>query len=34
VAEHGSADLELLAVSVVGPKNRVDKIVGRLPLLP
>jgi hypothetical protein len=34
VAEHASADLELLAVSVVGPKNRVDKIVGRLPLLP
>jgi hypothetical protein len=34
VAEHASADLELLAVSIVGPKNRVDKIVGRLPLLP
>ena len=27
-------DLEYLAVSLVGPKNRVDKIVGRLPLMP
>lgn len=23
-----------LAVSVVGPKNRIDKLVGKLPLLP
>ena len=28
------ADMEYLAVSLVGPKNRIDKIVGRLPLLP
>jgi len=27
-------DLEYLAVSLVGPKNRIDKIVGRLPLMP
>ncbi|MEV7801672.1 DUF2000 domain-containing protein [Microbispora sp. NPDC088329] len=27
-------DVEYYAVSVVGPRNRVDKIVGRLPLLP
>ncbi|MFF0492774.1 DUF2000 domain-containing protein [Nocardia sp. NPDC003482] len=27
-------DMEYLAVSIVGPRNRVDKIVGRLPLLP
>ena len=33
VAEHGAAELGLLAVSLVGPRNRVDKIVGRLPLL-
>ncbi|CAA9386998.1 MAG: hypothetical protein AVDCRST_MAG35-184, partial [uncultured Quadrisphaera sp.] len=26
--------LSHLAVSIVGPRNRVDKIVGRLPLLP
>ena len=34
VAEHRSAELELLAVSLVGPRNRVGRIVGRLPLLP
>ena len=28
------ADMEYVAVSLVGPKNRIDKIVGRLPLLP
>jgi hypothetical protein len=33
MAESGAADLQYYAVSVVGPKNRVDKIVGRLPLL-
>ena len=33
-AEHGSAELDLLAVSLVGPRNRLDRIVGRLPLLP
>lgn len=27
-------ELDYLAVSVVGPRNRVDKIVGRLPLMP
>lgn len=27
------AGLDYLAVSIVGPRNRVDKIVGRLPLL-
>lgn len=26
-------DVEYYAVSIVGPRNRVDKIVGRLPLL-
>ncbi|TMR09875.1 DUF2000 domain-containing protein [Nonomuraea turkmeniaca] len=26
--------LEYYAVSIVGPRNRVDKIVGRLPLMP
>lgn len=34
VAEHRSDELDLLAVSLVGPRNRVDKVVGRLPLLP
>jgi hypothetical protein len=33
VTEHRSAELDLLAVSLVGPRNRVDKVVGRLPLL-
>ncbi|MGH1548068.1 DUF2000 domain-containing protein [Leifsonia poae] len=33
VAGAASADLPYYAVSVVGPRNRVDKIVGRLPLL-
>lgn len=33
MAESHAADLEYYAVSVVGPRNRVDKIVGRLPLL-
>lgn len=28
-----TGDLRYLAVSVVGPRNRVDKLVGRLPLL-
>lgn len=32
---HATADdLELLAVSLVGPRNRIDRLVGRLPLLP
>ena len=33
MAQSHADDLEYYAVSVVGPKNRVDKIVGRLPLL-
>jgi len=33
VAATESDDLEYLAVSLVGPKNRIDKMVGRLPLL-
>ncbi|WP_374945523.1 DUF2000 family protein [Agreia sp.] len=28
-----SADIEYLAVSLVGPKNRIDEIVGRLSLM-
>jgi hypothetical protein len=27
-------EVDYLAVSLVGPKNRIDKIVGRLPLMP
>ena len=34
VAGSGSDSVEYLAVSLVGPRNRVDKIVGRLPLMP
>lgn len=34
VAASPSDRLEYLAVSLVGPRNPVDKIVGRLPLLP
>jgi len=33
----GSSDpagIDYLAVSLVGPKNRIDRIVGRLPLMP
>ena len=33
VAGAASGELPYYAVSVVGPRNRVDKIVGRLPLL-
>ncbi|WP_159792898.1 DUF2000 domain-containing protein [Puerhibacterium puerhi] len=33
VAAAGAADLPAYAVSLVGPRNRVDKIVGRLPLM-
>ena len=33
VAATRGEELEYLAVSVVGPRNRVDKIVGRLPLM-
>ncbi|QFY13072.1 DUF2000 family protein [Nonomuraea phyllanthi] len=34
VKETGAEDIEYYAVSIVGPRNRVDKIVGRLPLMP
>jgi hypothetical protein len=34
MGETAAADVEYAAVSVVGPRNRVDKIVGRLPLMP
>jgi len=27
-------DMDYCAVSIVGPRNRIDKIVGRLPLMP
>ncbi|GGQ34763.1 DUF2000 family protein [Streptosporangium pseudovulgare] len=27
-------DMDYCAVSIVGPRNRVDKIVGKLPLMP
>lgn len=34
VATSAPEDLDYFAVSLVGPKNRIDKIVGRLPLMP
>jgi len=34
VAGTDPAELACCAVSIVGPRNRVDRIVGRLPLLP
>jgi hypothetical protein len=33
VKETAAEDVEYYAVSVVGPRNRVDKIVGKLPLM-
>lgn len=33
VAGRAAGDLDYLAVSLVGPRNRVDRVVGRLPLL-
>lgn len=33
VAGRPADDLDYLAVSLVGPRNRVDRVVGRLPLL-
>jgi len=33
LAETRSEDVEYYALSIVGPRNRVDKIVGRIPLL-
>ena len=34
VSPHHSNELEYYAVSIVGPRNRIDRIVGRIPLLP
>ena len=34
VSETTADDVHYYAVSIVGPRNRVDRIVGRLPLLP
>jgi hypothetical protein len=34
VKETTTEDIGYYAVSIVGPRNRVDKIVGKLPLLP
>ncbi len=33
VAAERAEEIEYLAVSIVGPRNRVDKIVGKLPLM-
>ncbi|WP_199485384.1 DUF2000 family protein [Actinomadura craniellae] len=33
-AETPADRIDYYAVSIVGPRNRIDKIVGRLPLLP
>ena len=32
--ETAADDVDYYAVGVVGPRNRVDKIVGKLPLMP
>lgn len=34
LTETNADDLEYYAVSVIGPRNRIDNIVGRLPLVP
>ncbi|MDF9817087.1 DUF2000 domain-containing protein [Streptomyces sp. SPB162] len=34
VGEAQTEDIDYCAGSIVGPRNRVDKIVGRLPLMP
>lgn len=34
VSETAADEIEYYAVSIVGPRNRVDKIVGRLSLMP
>jgi peptidyl-tRNA hydrolase len=34
VGKTQTEDIEYCAVSIVGPRNRVDKIVGKLPLMP
>ena len=33
MSSNEAEEIEYLAVSLVGPKNRIDKIVGRLPLM-
>ena len=34
VGASGGEDIAYCALSIVGPRNRVDRVVGRLPLLP
>ena len=34
VSQSAAAEIDYYAVSIVGPRNSVDKIVGKLPLLP
>jgi Protein of unknown function (DUF2000) len=34
VSETAAEDIDYYAVSLLGPRNRVDRIIGRLPLLP
>jgi hypothetical protein len=34
VGETGSEEIEYYALSLFGPRNRVDRLVGRLPLMP
>jgi peptidyl-tRNA hydrolase len=34
IKEAPAADIEYYAVSIIGPRKRVDKIVGKLPLMP
>ena len=34
IGETEHEEIDYLAVSIVGPKNRVDRMVGRLPLMP
>lgn len=34
VSTTSAEEIEYFAVSLIGPRNRVDKIVGRLPLMP
>ncbi|WP_326807059.1 DUF2000 domain-containing protein [Streptomyces sp. NBC_01775] len=34
VGKTQTEDIEYCAVSIVGPRNRVDKIIGKLPLMP
>ena len=34
VSQSAATEIDYYAVSIVGPRNSVDKIVGKLPLLP